>query len=260
MDKNKDHKYWDKSYNPVTGCGPSSFSESCCNCWAAAMVKRFPELHGTEDYYSWRPYTSGRPTPFSIIKFHPERLAAPLHWKKPRRVFVCDLGDFFHNEVQRERKEAVYKVVDQCPQHQFFFLTKRPENVGAFWTKAKNAMLGVTVESDKYLHRIETLLQIPAAARWISFEPLLSAIDLNQNLNNGKFFGDMLQFAVVGAESRPGRRPMKIEWAIDLVEQLRYAGIKVWVKQIDLNGKVEHDITKFPKELQFREFLEVQNG
>ena len=250
----KDRLYWNKAYNPVTGCTP--VSEACENCYARDIVRRFPEIHGVTGDGIWDDCDV---VPFDHIQFHPERLDAPLHWKKPRRVFVGNITDLFHENVSDEWKELVYRVVTQCSQHQFLFLTKRPENIGTYFlgdnpelkVTIRNAWLGVTVEHQKYDHRVEKLLQIPAAVRWVSAEPLLGPLDIRQFLQCGD---PKINWVVIGCESGPKRRRMKIEWAIDLVNQCLDAGVKVFCKQIhDEYGRVIHNSNKFPKELQIRE-------
>jgi len=135
----------------------------------------------------------------------------------------------------------------------------------------KHIWPGVTVESSDYLGRIEELLEIPAAVRWVSIEPLLSEIDMGPWLSgwSGQKSGlpeplsgalealadiPALDWVVVGCESGPNRRPCKLEWVESIVEQCKAAGVPVFVKQLDINGRVEKDIERFPKHLQVREW------
>ena len=78
MADNTKIEWCDATWNPVTGCTP--VSEGCKNCYAARMAKRFPAAHGDE---------------FSRIVYHCDRMDQPLRWKKPRRIFVCSMGDLF---------------------------------------------------------------------------------------------------------------------------------------------------------------------
>jgi protein gp37 len=118
------------------------------------------------------------------IRFLPERLNEPQHWKKPRRIFVCDMGDLFHESVQFSVIGAVWSTMEKCPQHTFQVLTKRPQRMREFmdWVidsrnprhlnsdlypsgtwPVPNIWLGVSVENQHFAdERIPLLLQTPA--------------------------------------------------------------------------------------------------
>jgi protein gp37 len=255
----KDGKWWTDSWNVVTGCTP--VSEACDHCWAQGMVRRFPLLHGMvespgPDY----------PLPFHRVKLHPERLDAPLHWRKPRRVFVCSLGDLFHEQINIQGPEIreIFRVM-ACTDHTYFLLTKRVRRMAAcidalngpdFAELFPNVWCGVTVEHPDYVWRIEELIKIPAAKRFVSIEPMLSAIDMRPYLQM-LWLGlgeeqPMLDWVVAGSESGPGRRPSKIEWFIDLKNQCVDTDTPFYLKQLEINGKV----VKAP-ELEGRQWLEM---
>ena len=103
------------SWNPVTGCTPAS--EGCQNCYARRMANR---LRGRCGYPADDPFR---------VTLHPERLGEPLRWKKPRRVFVCSMGDLFHEDVPDEFIDYVFAVMGRSQQHTFILLTKRPERM-----------------------------------------------------------------------------------------------------------------------------------
>ena len=219
----------ESTWNPVTGC--SKISDGCRNCYAERMAKR---LAGRYGYPMDEPF---RPT------FHPERLSEPLKWKKPRRVFVCSMGDLFHSDVDDRNIAAVFLRIASLPIHKFLVLTKRPERMKEFFFTYKfpsgksltetilpNLWIGVTVENDQERHRIDTLRSIPAAVRFISFEPLLSGI------GNIRLQG--ISWAIIGCESGPKRRHCRPELAENLVTQCHDAGVPVFVKQADVAGKL----------------------
>ncbi len=107
--------YWDVAWNPVAGCTP--VSAGCEHCWAAAMASRFhPELA-----HDGRWLTGPQ--------LYPERLATPLHWRKPRRVFVANMSDLFHEAVPDEFIAAVFGIMAATPQHAYLVLTKRPRRM-----------------------------------------------------------------------------------------------------------------------------------
>ena len=162
----------DESWNPVTGCTP--VSEGCKFCYAKRMTERF----GGD---------------FSKVTLHPDRLEIPLHWRRPRMVFVPSMGDLFHEDVPDEFIVDVFATMYQASQHTFQLLTKRPERMRAFaaemcrrgvlpWTP-NNVWLGVSVENQvRADERIPLLLDTPAAVRFVSAEPLLGELHLETPL------------------------------------------------------------------------------
>ena len=102
----------DAVWNPITGCSP--VSEGCHNCYAKRMANR---LRGWCGYPKDEPYK---------VTFHPDRLDQPLKWKKPRRIFVCSMGDLFHEGVKFNWVHEVWDIMKACPHHVFIVLTKRP--------------------------------------------------------------------------------------------------------------------------------------
>jgi len=173
-------EWTDVSWNPVTGC--SKVSRGCQFCYAERMAKR---LAGRGGYPAENPFA---------VTLHPERLDEPLHWRKPRRVFVCSMGDLFHKDVPSGFITEVFAVMALCPQHTFQVLTKRPErmaeyladedlpdyidtmacNYGACHANLDgrwplpNVWLGTSVEDQATAdERIPHLLRCPAAVRFV---------------------------------------------------------------------------------------------
>ena len=192
--------WWDETWNPVTGCSP--ISPGCENCWAARMAKRQAGRNG---------YPPG--DGFSVA-LHPDKLQVPLHWQKPRRVFVCDMGDLLHPDVPRQAIWQILDVVAQCDHHTFMVLTKRPERLAQEYADyiayrgnlgpLPNLWLGVTAENQaEWDHRVPILQQIPAALRFVSCEPLLGRIACD-NL-------DGIGWVIAGGETGPGARECRRE-------------------------------------------------
>jgi protein gp37 len=240
----------DATWNPVTGCTP--VSPGCENCYAARMAKRFPHLHscaGPDD----RPY-------FNRIVNHIGRLDIPSHWRKSKRIFVCSMGDLFHDKVNQNFRFEIYNVMRNCPQHTFMVLTKRPENISSFYNHLEyecnlnpvlpNLWLGVTAENQEHAdRRIPILLQIPAAKRFVSVEPMLEDIDLTYPLNGGpeqNGYGEWTQtfqpldWVICGPETGPGARLMNIDWARSLLDQCVAARVPFFYKRGELDGKLWH--------------------
>ena len=239
-------EWTDATWNPITGCTPCS--PGCDHCYAAAMVRRFPALH---DNGSDPLDTGNFPLPFRRIQFHPERLDIPLHWRKPRRIFVNSMSDTFHPDVPYAWKSNILAVIALCQQHTFLLLTKRPENVLNYlrsvmppYRTDRNAWLGVTVcnqaEADA---KIPILLKTPAALRFVSIEPMLGTIHLKPWWLNGirpvqyddhrpHWVGGMpkLDWVICGGETGPGARPMNPFAACDLRNQCIAAGVPFFWK------------------------------
>lgn len=233
MTHNTKIEWADATWNPMTGCTP--VSPACDHCYAERMAGRN------------LPVTAGHgftPT------FHPDRLDVPLHWRKPRRIFVCSMSDLFHEAFTEEQIDAVFNVFAAAPQHTYMVLTKRPERAKEFvGVVHPNLWLGVTVEDQQRAdERIPILLDTPAAVRFVSVEPMLGEVDLSRYLGvewmdaldgyghemfaalNGQV-GKLVNWVIVGGETGPGARPMQPEWALDLYRQCKAAGVPFFFKK-----------------------------
>lgn len=265
-------EWTDATWSPVVGC--SKVSEGCNNCYAERMACRLAKIGyqkfvESEQYNSLQNYCDVVDSKRwnGAIAMRPNQLDKPLHWKKPRRIFVCSMGDLFHPKVPFEFIDRVWGIAAVCPQHIFQWLTKRPEVMKEYFERCrkqlpeirtlKNLWLGTSVENQPRAdERIPILLQIPVAVRFVSCEPLLEEVNVaNWGWRNTiKGMHPRVDWLIIGCESGPKRRPCKLEWVRDLVKQCKDAGVPVFIKQLDINGKVEHDINKFPKDLQIREY------
>ena len=240
------------SWNPITGCTP--ISEGCANCYAKTMAET--RLRGMFGY--------DKEDPFKIT-FHEDKLEQPLKWKKPRKIFVCSMGDLFHEDVKDSILEEIFAVIDEAKWHTFLILTKRPERMRVVLERfsPKNVWAGVTAENQRTAdERIPTLLNTPAAKRFVSVEPMLSAVNLRPNddfsdrghgpsylrpsRNAAHWPG--LDWVICGAETGPNARPMNIEWARNLRNQCAEAGVPFFFKKAGPTG------TLIPLDLMIREY------
>ncbi len=160
-------EWCDEVWNPVTGC--TKVSEGCRNCYAERIAKRF-----------WGE------RPFSAVQCHADRLDAPLHWRKPHRVFVNSMSDLFHPDVPDRFIGWVFSRMGMAKNHTFMSLTKRPERMKDFLRglpALKNVWLGVSVENQQTAdERIPLLLETPAAVRFVSIEPMLGPVDIGMSI------------------------------------------------------------------------------
>jgi protein gp37 len=227
------------TWNPVTGC--SKVSIGCKNCYAETIANRF---------WGDRKFTD--------VVCHEDRLEQPLHWKKPRMIFVNSMSDLFHEDVPFGFIHKVFYRMKSTPQHTYQILTKRPERMLAFvidfvpllkFEPLKNVWLGVSVENQKTANeRIPLLLQTPAAVKWISAEPLLEQIGIREYLTDGGIPSmGKLDWVVVGGESGQNKRPFNPDWARSLRDECKMMQIPFFMKQID-------KIIPIPEDLLIREY------
>ena len=189
-----------ETWNPVTGCTP--VSEGCEHCYARRMAQRLRGRFGYPEDDPFRPGVT-----------HGNKRGEPLNWQQPRKIFVCSMGDLFHGLVSIADQTLVMNMAKICQQHTFIVLTKRPENVPTFWSARRNLWMGVSVENQRAAdERIPLLLDIPAAVRFVSCEPLLDWVDLDSWIN-------YLDWVICGGETGPGARKMEREWAYLLRDQ-----------------------------------------
>ena len=207
-------EWCDKVWNPITGCSP--VSGGCANCYAKRMANRLKGRYGYP-----------QDDPFKVT-FHPDRLDEPLHWKKPCRIFVCSMGDLFHPKVLFHIYQEISQIIDQCPQHTFLLLTKRPQTMRDTWIwQYPNLWLGVSVEDQKTAdERIPILLQIPAAYYWISHEPGLGMVTYPKEFLSLK----NRAWLVTGGETGPKARPMHPDIPRHDRDQCQSAGVPFFFK------------------------------
>lgn len=202
-----------ETWNPISGCTP--ISDGCINCYAARMSKR---LAGRFGYPAKEPFS---------VTLHQDVLNKPFEWKLPKIIFVCSMGDIFHPDVPDEWIDRVFSVMTEAHWHTYLVLTKRPERMRKYLCDLydddeiamchsvpfRNVWCGVTAENQARAdERIPVLLATPAVKRFVSVEPMLSDIHLHHSWAS-------LDWVICGAETGPGKREMKDEWAVSLHEQ-----------------------------------------
>jgi protein gp37 len=217
-------EWTDATWNPVAGC--KILSPGCTNCYAMRMAARL-EAMGLDKYAGTTRKSGNRHVWTGKIKLDEETLELPLRWRKPRLVFVNSMSDLFHEAVPASFVEKVWDTMAAAKAHQFQVLTKRPDRMAEFVRSygrvLPNVWLGTSVESPKYLERIDYLRKVRAAVRFISFEPLLSRIQ-NPNLRG-------IDWAIVGGESGPGARSMEEQWVEDLLQACQRHSAQFFFKQ-----------------------------
>jgi protein gp37 len=160
------------------------------------------------------------------VTLQEQALETPLKWKKPQVIFVNSMSDLFHNKVPDDFILRVFNIMNRADWHCFQVLTKRPErllelNEQLPWQS--NIWMGVSVENEDYLWRIDLLRKTNARIKFLSLEPLLGPL---QDLDLRR-----IDWVIVGGESGPGARPMKASWARNIRAQCRRADVPFFFKQ-----------------------------
>lgn len=220
-------EWTEATWNPVAGCTP--VSPGCLNCYAARMALRLAQINpGITNKYrgTAKRAKNGRPVFSGVINLDPDSLDLPKRWRKGKLIFVNSMSDVFHEGVPDDYIKRIFRVMNECPQHQFQVLTKRPERAAAIASELKwtpNIWMGTSVESMVYTHRIEMLRKIGAAVRFLSCEPLLGPIP--------KLPLDGIHWVIVGGESGPGARPMEESWVLQIRDRCREFKVPFFFKQ-----------------------------
>ena len=209
-------EWTDATWNPVTGC--TKVSRGCDNCYAERLAERFRG-------------TSGHPYEFGFdLTLRPKRLAQPLSWKHPRKVFVNSMSDLFHKEIPSGYLDRIFTVMEAADWHIFQVLTKRSSIMRNYLASRypggiapRHLWFGVSVEDHSATVRIKHLQATPAAIRFLSLEPLLAPV--------GDIDLDGISWVIVGGESGPNARPMNERWVLDIRDQCEQKGVHFFFKQ-----------------------------
>lgn len=264
-------EWTDKTWNPVVGC--SLVSAGCENCYAMGVAgRRMSAAH--KGLTVLRAHGKGQRWT-GEVRYLPERLATPLGWRKPRRVFVNSMSDLFHEAVPDDVIAAVFGVMAATPQHTYQVLTKRPERARAWfrWYEGESdasPYAAVCAAREEFLHAGHLHARDALAAHsdawplpnvWIGVsvedqetadERIPVLLDLPAAIRWGSYepalgpvdfnlWLDALDWIVVGGESGVRARPFDVAWARSTIAQCLDAGVPVFVKQL---GRKPHDGTR----------------
>lgn len=213
-------EWTNKSWNPVTGC--SKVSEGCKHCYAEVMARRLKAMGQIK-------YRNG----FHVTT-HEESLIEPLKWHKSQMIFVCSMGDLFHEKVPDDFIDRVMKTIEKTPQHRYQLLTKRADRMAVYFSNhpiPHNAWLGVTVECKSSIPRIDLIRKLNASVKFLSCEPLVEDL--------GKMDLDGINWIIVGGESGMQARPMKEDWALNVKQQAETMNIPFSLSNGELGGQME---------------------
>lgn len=201
-----------RTWNPVTGC--TKVSPGCRHCYAERMALRLREMGQPK-------YAAG----FSVVA-HPEALMLPLETARPTTWFVNSMSDLFHEQLPNDFIAQVFDLMRRANWHRFQVLTKRSGRLRELCASLPwpaHVWMGVSVENDEFVHRVDDLRATPAAIKFLSLEPLLGPLpDLD-------LVG--VDWVIVGGESGPGARPMREAWVLDIMAKCQARSVPFFFKQ-----------------------------
>ena len=205
------------TWNPWHGC--KKVSAGCKFCYMYRDKERYGQI------------------PTAVLKSK-TKFNEPMKWKEPQLIFTCSWSDWFIEEADAWRPEA-WEVIKNTPHHTYQILTKRPERIKVClppdWGDGyPNVWLGVSVESNDEKQRLKILSEIPARIRFISAEPLIGELDLEDIVD---VISTSFHWLIIGGESgnNTGKyryRPCEIDWIYTLIDQGKTMGLSVFVKQL----------------------------
>lgn len=213
-------EWTEATWNPITGC--AKISVGCKHCYAERFAERF---RGTPGH----PYEQG-----FDVRLHPERLIQVHDWRRPRKIFVGSMTDIFQDAVPTVYLDQIFAAMYGADHHIYQILTKRPARMARYlqsrwlapggWVP-RHIHIGTSIENqDVAGRRIESLRNAPGALRFLSIEPLLGPVDLNDML-------DGIGWVIVGGESGPKARPMEADWARGVRDACATAAVPFFFKQ-----------------------------
>lgn len=229
------------TWNPVTGC--SKVSPGCKYCYAELYAARLQAMGNPR-------YRNG-----FAVTLHPDLLEVPLRWRQPRLIFVNSMSDLFHEAIPEDFIYRIFDVMVKAKWHIFQILTKRAERLAELASRLpwpQNVWMGVSIENADYTWRIAHLVEVPAAIRFLSVEPLLGPIpDLPL---------DGIHWVIVGGESGPYHRRVNPAWVRQIRDQCLAARVPFFFKQWGgrtpkaggrrLDGRVWDEMPTMSQEMQ----------
>jgi len=218
MANNSEIEWTEATWNPTTGC--TKISPGCKNCYAEKLSKRLKAM-GVKKYRNNFQFTE-----------QPDDLELPFSWKKPKKIFVDSMSDLFHENARMEYIASCFHTMIQVNRHIYQVLTKRSQTMVRFSQLFENYFgdkipphiwMGVSVENEDYVERIDDLRNVKCHTRFISFEPLIGSV--------GKVNLKKIDWAIIGGESGFDYREVKEEWIMDIIKQCKKQKVAVFFKQ-----------------------------
>lgn len=249
-------EWTEKTWNPIVGC--TKISTGCKECYAEKFARRHAKNPLTKHKYeSVIDKTTGLWN--GVVNISEKEFSKPLKWKTPKMIFVCSMGDLFHESIPFGWIDRVFLTMLSQKQHIYQVLTKRPYRLKQYidyranlldegtWEIPPHIWVGVTAENQETANeRIPILLGLPIQIKWVSCEPLLGEItldwvdfcddsinSLNKDLSDWPHCDNLssLNWVVAGPETGPRRRKMEVRWIEALYLQCKKENIPFYDKK-----------------------------
>lgn len=223
MASNSSIEWTQATWNPVAGC--SVVSPGCTNCYAMRLANRLGAM-GQKKYRGTTRISSRRPKWNGRLNLDWDTVDLPRRWKSGKLIFVNSMSDLFHDKVPVDFINRVFGTINETPHHTYQILTKRAERLEVLSSQLSwpdNLWMGVSVENEDYVWRIDHLRRTDAAIKFLSIEPLLGpirSIDLSG-----------IDWVIVGGESGPNARLAATDWIRDIRDQCLQARVAFHFKQ-----------------------------
>ncbi|GMU22515.1 MAG: hypothetical protein AMXMBFR13_26010 [Phycisphaerae bacterium] len=225
-------EWTEATWNPVVGC--RKVSSGCANCYAERMAKRLAAMAEADEAAGRNP---GKKAAYlhvinrrgrwnGEVYLDHSAVEAPLSWTTPRVIFVNSMSDLFHEDVPQDFVQAIFDVMNRCPQHTFQVLTKRPERARDMSSRLRwstNIWMGTSIENAVVTDRVRHLVRTHAKTKFLSVEPLLGPIPRLPLTG--------VDWVIVGGESGPGARPMDLGWVRQIRDRCVARDVHFFFKQ-----------------------------
>jgi len=218
MSNTSEIEWTEATWNPTTGC--TKISPGCKNCYAEKLSKRLNAM-GVKKYKNNFLFTEQL-----------RDIDLPLTWKKSKKIFVNSMSDLFHEKSRMEFIANCFHTMIKADWHVYQVLTKRSHIMTEFSEYFESYFgniipphiwMGVSVENEDYVWRIDELKKVKCNTRFISFEPLIDSV--------GKIDLRGINWAIIGGESGYNFRDVKKEWILDIIKQCKKQNVAVFFKQ-----------------------------
>lgn len=220
------------TWDPIVGCSP--VSPGCINCYAMRQTHSHALRFNNAKYAGATRLVDGQPVWNGTVRLIASELEKPLRWEKPRRILLGNMSDLFHEDLPYEAIDRILGIVDLAQHHTFLVLTKRADRAKAYLSALHaglrplkpghpglpNLWIGTSIESRASKGRLEALQAIPAALRFVCFEPLLE--------HPGLMALEGISWIIARGEAGPAARPAHPAWIRSLRHQARAATIPFW--------------------------------